>query len=265
MAIDSHCHLADAAFAPDLPEVVARAQAAGVTRAVCILSADDEAELSRAADIERLWPAVAFATGIHPHRSGSIPGGRQETVAAVAAAMARVSAVAVGEIGLDYHYDFAPPPVQREVFSAQVELARARNRPVVIHTREAWTDTVNVLREAGDGVRGVMHCFTGTLAEAREALDLGFFLSFSGIVTFPRADALRAVAAFAPADRVLIETDAPYLAPVPHRGKRNEPAWVADTLAVVAGVRGMSPEDLAAVVRRNLADLIGSERGPDAR
>lgn len=265
MSIDSHCHLADAAFTPDLPEVVARAQAAGVTRAVCILSADDEAELSRAADIERLWPAVAFATGIHPHRSGAFPGGGQDVAALVAAAMARVSAVAVGEIGLDYHYDFAPPPVQREVFSAQVELARASNRPVVIHTREAWTDTVDVLREAGDGVRGVMHCFTGTLAEAREALDLGFLLSFSGIVTFPRADALRSVAAFAPADRILIETDAPYLAPVPHRGKRNEPAWVTNTLTVVAGVRGMSPEDLAAVVRRNLADLIGTERGPDAR
>jgi TatD DNase family protein len=265
VSIDSHCHLADAVFAPDLPAVVARAQAAGLTRAICILSADEEAELSRAPDLAALWPDVEFATGIHPHRSGPFGGRRDQAADAVATAVGRVHAVAVGEIGLDYHYDFAPPAVQREVFSAQVELARSLGRPVVIHTREAWSDTVDVLRGSGEGVRGVMHCFTGTIAEAREALDLGFYLSFSGIVTFPRADALRAVAAFIPADRILIETDAPYLAPVPYRGRRNEPAWVANTLSVVAGVRGMSPDDLGSQLRINLAELIGRAPGPVAR
>jgi TatD DNase family protein len=168
-----------------------------------------------------------------------------------------VSAVAVGEIGLDYHYDFSPRAVQQAVFEAQVELAVARGLPVIIHTREATDDTMAVLQRAR-GVTGVMHCFTGTLDEARRALDLGFHISLSGIVTFPRADALRDVARFVPEDRLLVETDAPFLAPVPHRGRRNEPAWVVETVKAVAATRRVAATDLAVTVVRNFQMLAPS-------
>jgi len=168
-------------------------------------------------------------------------------------------ACAVGEIGLDYHYDFSPRDVQREVFRAQIELALELQLPVIIHTREATEDTFEALREAGAGrLRGVFHCFTGDEAMARSALDIDFYLSFAGIVTFPRADSIRAAARIAPADRVLAETDAPYLAPVPHRGKRNEPAYVAAVVAKLAEVRGVPSDDLAAEVTRNFASLFGT-------
>jgi TatD DNase family protein len=153
--------------------------------------------------------------------------------------------VAIGEIGLDYHYDHAPRDVQREVFAAQVALAIETDRPVIIHTREATPDTIAVLRDAGQGrARGVIHCFSGSIDEARQALDLGFFISLAGILTFPKADALRDVGRFVPSDRLLIETDAPFLAPVPYRGKRNEPAWVAKTLDLLASVRGLPADSL---------------------
>jgi TatD DNase family protein len=165
--------------------------------------------------------------------------------------------VAIGEIGLDYHYDFAPREVQRAVFAAQVALALEMSRPVIIHTREATDDTVAVLREAGQGrVRGVMHCFSGTIDEARMALDLGFFISLAGILTFPKAESLREVARFVPVDRVLVETDAPFLAPVPYRGKRNEPAWVAETIGRLAAVKGMPLETLGASVSENFARFV---------
>jgi TatD DNase family protein len=177
-------------------------------------------------------------------------------VAIVEAVVSDVGAVVVGEIGLDYHYDLAPRDVQRQVFAAQVGLATARGLAVAIHTREATADTLDVLREAGPTARGVMHCFSGPIEEARAALDVGFYLSLSGIATFPKAGALRDVAAFVPDDRLLIETDAPFLAPVPHRGKRNEPAWVAETLSVVAKVRGVSPNVLAAQIAQNFKRLL---------
>jgi TatD DNase family protein len=167
--------------------------------------------------------------------------------------------VAVGEIGLDYHYDFSPRDLQQAVFGAQVDLAVMLGLPVVIHTREATDDTHAVLREAGQGrVRGVMHCFTGTVDEARRALEIGFYISLAGIVTFPRAEALREVARFVPADRLLVETDAPFLAPVPHRGKRNEPAWVVETVGRIAGERGEAAPELAARTAANFAVLTGA-------
>jgi len=256
--IDSHCHLADDAFAADLAEVAARAQAAGVESALCILSADHEAEIGRAAAVKTAWPGVRFAAAIHPHRAGAYAG-RVPEAARVAEASARaVDAAAVGEIGLDYHYDFAPKDVQRDVFAAQVEVAVALGRPVVVHTRLATDDTMAVLREAGSGrVRGVMHCFSGTLPEARLALDLGFYISLSGILTFPKAGDLRDMARQLPADRLLVETDAPFLAPVPHRGKRNEPAWVRSTLETLAAVRQTAVADLAQQVRLNFFAFLG--------
>jgi TatD DNase family protein len=176
----------------------------------------------------------------------------------VRSAVALHGAVAVGEIGLDYHYDFSPREVQREVFRRQVALAAELNLPVVIHTREATDDTFAILRESGTRVRGVFHCFTGDTAMARSALDLGFFISFAGILTFPRATELRDVAKFVPAGSLLVETDAPYLAPVPSRGKRNEPAFVVRTVEVLAELRGVPVVELAAQVTHNFEVLFGN-------
>ncbi len=255
--IDSHCHLADEAFAADREAVIARAREAGLARALCILSAADEREGGHAPTLARLWPGMRFAIGVHPHDAARFAGDAAAVGAAVRAALdSTPAAVAVGEVGLDYHYDFSPRDVQQQVFRTQVRLAREIGRPLVVHTREADADTVAILEEEGRGeVRGVFHCFSGTVELAREALRLGFFLSFSGIVTFPRADALRAVAAEVPADRLLLETDCPYLAPVPYRGKRNEPAWVMRVAECVAAVRAVSPGQISDVTDANFARL----------
>jgi TatD DNase family protein len=259
--IDSHCHLADDAFTSDLPDVVQRAQAAGVSAAMCILSADEADELARAERVRTTWPSVRFAAAVHPHRAHAYAGRAADAAAVTRAAVDATAAVAVGEIGLDYHYDFTPRDVQRDVFAAQVALAVAMDKPVVIHTREATDDTLAVLREAGGGVvRAVMHCFSGTTEEARRALDLGFYISLAGILTFPKAGTLRDVAAFVPDDRVLVETDAPFLAPVPHRGQRNEPAWVAETLHHLAALRSQASDRMSARVAANFHAFIGSPR-----
>lgn len=255
--IDSHCHLADEAFVADLPAVVARAQAAGVTEVLCILSADEADEITRAATVRQAWPGVSHAAAIHPHRAGSYAGRVAEAAVVTAKAAADVDAVAVGEIGLDYHYDYAPREVQRDVFAAQVALAGSLGLPVIVHTRDATDDTIAILRDAAPAVRGVMHCFSGTIDEARRALDLGFFISLSGIVTFPKAGPLREVAAFVPADRLLAETDAPFLAPVPHRGKRNEPAWVTETAEVLAATRKCTRSALEQTLAENFAAFVG--------
>lgn len=256
MLIDTHCHLADQAFAADLDEVVLRARKAGLSAAMCILSADEADEVARASIVARAWPDVRFAAGIHPHRAGQFAGRPSDAAMVVRNAVAASSAVAIGEIGLDYHYEHAPREVQREIFALQIDAAIEQQLPVVIHTREAADDTAAVLRAAGPAARGVMHCFTGTLDEARHALDLGFYISMSGILTFPRSAQLRDVAAFVPIDRLFIETDAPFLAPVPHRGTRNEPAWVAETFRVLAGIRSVDEETLQAQLAANVAALI---------
>jgi TatD DNase family protein len=257
--IDSHCHLADAAFAADLESVAARAREAGVTEALCILLADAPDELARVGAVERAWPGVRFAAAVHPHGAGAYTGRSGEAVSVTRQALADTAAVAIGEIGLDYHYDLAPRTTQREVFAGLVALAVETGRAVVVHTREAFDDTEAILREAGSGrVRGVLHCFTGTLDEARRGLDLGFCISLAGIVTFPKAAALRDVAAFVPADRLLVETDAPYLAPVPHRGTRNEPAFVMETARRLAELRGVALADLEASTGTAFRTLLGS-------
>lgn len=248
--IDTHCHLAGLEFVDDLDAVIERARSAGVTSAVCILDAATRLELDRAADVRVRWPDVRFAAGVHPHRAAIVPAADVRRL--VSDALDRIQGCAVGEIGLDYHYDFAPRQVQQDVFAAQIALACDRGQSIVIHTREADADTLRVLDAHGRGAaRGVFHCFTGDQALADEALARGFHISFSGIVTFPRAHALRAVAARVPADRWLVETDSPYLAPVPHRGRRNEPARVADVLAVMAQVRGLGLQQAALESLRN--------------
>jgi len=257
--IDSHCHLAGEEFAADLEAVAGRARDAGVTRALCILSAGNADEAERAGCVRAVWPTVQFAAGVHPHQAGDFAARVDEAVRLVRQVASDHKVCAIGEIGLDYHYDFSPRDVQREVFRAQLDLAIDLGLPVIIHTREATDDTFEILRAAGVGrVRGVFHCFTGDEAMARSAFDLDFYVSFAGIVTFPRADAIRAAAKVAPPDRILAETDAPYLAPVPHRGKRNEPAFVAEVVQKLASIREVSVGDLAGQVSRNFDALFGS-------
>ena len=257
--IDSHCHIAGEEFAADLEAVVGRATAAGLTGALVMLAAEDAVEVSRMALVQAAWPQAVCAVGVHPQSAGQFagdPAGAARRVAAVIDSQPR--ARAVGEIGLDYHYDHAPRDVQREVFREQIRLARQRRLPLVIHTREAEDDTFAILREEhAEEVGGVFHCFTGDRAMARRALDLGFHVSLSGIVTFPKAPELREVARMLPSDRLLIETDSPFLSPVPHRGSRNEPARVVHVAEVVARERGEDLAQVVAVTTANFERLFG--------
>lgn len=254
--IDSHCHLADEAFVADLDAAVGRAREARLATALCILSAGDEAEAARGQSVKAAWPAVRFATGVHPHQAGSFHEDASRAAAVTRTAAGACAARGIGEIGLDYHYDFAARPVQQAVFAAQLELARELALPIVIHTREATDDTFAILKDV-QGVRGVFHCFTGDVDMARRALDIDFHLSFAGILTFPKADTLREAARIVPANRLLIETDSPYLAPVPYRGKRNEPAFVARVLETLATVRGDAIETLESAIDHNFGQLFG--------
>lgn len=254
--IDSHCHLADEAFAGDLEGAIARAKEAGLTSALCILAAGDEVEAARARDVASRWPAVRFATGVHPHSAGTFRGDPLNAAQVTEAHATTFAARGIGEIGLDYHYEFAPRDVQQQVFAAQLALSRKLNRPVIIHTREATDDTFALLKESG-GVRGVFHCFTGDTAMARRALDIGFYISIAGIVTFPKADSLREAARLVPDDRLLVETDSPYLAPVPYRGRRNEPAYVSRVVESLAQTRGVAPARLGEQTSTNFAALFG--------
>lgn len=254
---DSHCHIAGEEFAADLPDVVARAKAAGVMRALVILAAEDDREVERARTVIEAWPECRFAVGVHPHHARAFAHDAEAAAATVARRLEAIpEARAVGEIGLDYHYDFSPPDVQDAVFRAQIRLALSRDLPVVIHTREAEADTLRILLEEGRGrLRGVFHCFTGDTEAAQRALGAGFLVSIPGVATFPKADALRQAAAGVPADRLLVETDSPYLAPVPFRGKRNEPAHVAKVVEQLAAVRGTSAAALGEQTDRNFDRL----------
>ena len=262
--IDSHCHLAGDEFAVDLDAVVVRARAAGLTGAMVILSSGDSAEAERAVQVRGAWPEVRFSVGIHPHQAGQHGDDLDAAIARLDAELDVHAAVAVGEIGLDYHYDFSPRPIQQQVFRRQLELARKRDLPVVIHMREATEDTFLTLRDHAAGLRVVFHCFTGGTEMARAALDIGAWLSFAGIVTFPKAGELRDVARMVPADRYLVETDSPYLAPVPFRGKRNEPAFVAKVVEGLAAVRGARVEEIAAQSTANFHAVINRDRSIDA-
>jgi len=255
--IDSHCHLADQTFAADLDQVIARARDAGVESALVVLEAGNPKEAAQAERVTGLWPEVRFSIGVHPHQAHQFAGDPDRAAALVREQFAATPAArAIGEIGLDYHYDFSPRDVQHAVFRAQIRLARELDRPVVIHTREADEDTLAILGEEGGAeVRGVLHCFTGNDALADAGLALGFFVSLAGIVTFPKAETLRRTARRVPLDRLLAETDSPFLAPVPHRGKRNEPAYVARVVAALAEMHQIPPGDLAARTTANFHTL----------
>jgi TatD DNase family protein len=254
--IDSHCHLASKEFADDLAAVIQRARDAGVRGALVILAAEDDSEFDRAELVSAAWEDVRFSIGVTPHVSSTF----SDTPAAAAGLTDNrldlvPAARAVGEIGLDYHYD-QPRDVQQDVFREQIRLARRRQLPIVIHTRDAEDDTFRILEEeSASEVGGVFHCFTGDRAMARRALDIGFHISLSGIVSFPRATELHEVAKLVPLDRLLIETDSPYLAPVPFRGKRNEPAFVTRVAEVVAELRRVEPIAIGEAARVNFERL----------
>jgi TatD DNase family protein len=258
--IDSHCHLADDVFEADLEDVVGRARDAGLTGAMCILAAGDRGEAARAVRVRALWDRVQFAVGVHPHQAHECAGqpGRADRLLREAHA-SQPAMCAVGEVGLDYHYDYSPRDVQHAVFAEQLGTARSLALPVVIHTREADDDTFAMLASEGRGVTGVFHCFTGGIERARRALDLGFYLSMAGILTFPKAGDLKDAAAYCPEDRLLVETDSPFLAPVPHRGKRNEPAFVARVVEQLATLRGWSQETTIERTTANFNALFGQK------
>jgi TatD DNase family protein len=258
LLIDTHCHLDDRQFDADREAVIERALAAGVRRMVAIGTGEGPPDLEtgiRLADrYEPLWATI----GVHPHNAAQATA---ETYKRLAELARHPKVVAFGEIGLDYHYDFAPREAQRAVFAEQLRIAQDAGLPIVIHTREAWDDTFELLHRTatvreGEDLSGIMHCFSGGPDEARRSLDLGFMLSFGGIVTFPKATAVQEAARITPLDRLLVETDAPYLAAVPHRGKRNEPAWVVDTARRLAALRGETFETLAAATTENFARLV---------
>jgi TatD DNase family protein len=251
--IDSHTHLGDPAFDEDRDAAVERARLSGARAVVCIGESLDAAARARA--LAGRHPGFVFFTaGVHPHdAAGFDPISDPRRIADECAQ----GAVAVGECGLDYHYDHSPRDAQRRAFAAQLALARDLGRPVVVHTREAEDDTRAMVQEAGAaGVRGVLHCYTGSHALAEAALAVGWYVSFSGVVTF-RKWADDALIRLVPEERLLVESDAPYLAPVPHRGKRNEPAWVSLTLARVADARGVDAAALGAATVRNAERLFG--------
>ena len=253
--IDSHCHLAGTEFAGDLEAVVSRAREAGVSGALVILAAEDEAEIAQAARVLAVWPACGFAVGVHPHKAHLFADDAEAAALLVARRLAALPAArAVGEIGLDYHYDFSPRDVQHRVFRAQLRLARARGLPVVIHTREAEDDTLAIIADEGVS-RGVFHCFTGAPPAAARALATGFHVSIPGVVTFAKAAELREAVRAIPAERLLVETDSPYLAPIPYRGKRNEPAYVARVVEQVAAERGVSAGEIGQLVEANFGTL----------
>jgi TatD DNase family protein len=252
MLIDSHCHL-DYYTAAEQPEIMARARSAGVGEMVTIGT-----RLSRAAEqigLAEAWPNVWCTVGTHPHHAAEEEMPDEQAVAALAS---HPKVIAVGEAGLDYFYDRSPRDVQAEVFRRQIRAAGLAGVPICIHTRDADADTFAILKEQRD--QGVvydflLHCFSSGRALAEQAVAIGGYVSFSGILTFPKSQELRGIAADLPADRLLVETDSPYLAPVPFRGKRNEPAHVAHTARVLAEVRGVSAEDVASLTTMNFRRL----------
>jgi TatD DNase family protein len=254
--IDSHCHIAGPEFVDDLDAVIGRAREAQLASAMVILAADDEVELARAGAVTGRWSDVRFSIGVHPHAAGKFPEAGSAAASVARAIDAQPLTRGLGEIGLDYHYDLAPRDLQQAVFREQIALARERRLPIVIHTREAEEDTFRILAdERAEDIGGVFHCFTGDRDMARRALDIGFHLSLAGIVTFPRALELKEVGRMVPLDRLLIETDSPYLAPVPFRGKRNEPAHVVKVAETIAELRGSTPEVIGAAALENFRRL----------
>jgi TatD DNase family protein len=252
MFVDSHAHIDGPEFDADREEVIQRAHAAGVSAILNVGTGDPRSgTFERAIELGQSHQSIYTALGTHPHDARLYDDAAEEKTRSLIANGERV--VAWGEIGLDFHYDNSPRDVQVDVFKRQLRAARDLNLPVIIHTREAETETIDILESDyhGAGRRGVFHCFSGSAELAKRALEIGFMISFSGIVTFKKAEELRKIARQVPLDHLLIETDCPYLAPVPHRGKRNEPAYVVEVARCLAGLHGLGIEELAHVTTEN--------------
>ncbi len=253
MLIDSHAHLDS--FGEELPAVLDRARLAGVRQIITIGASDGLGPNHAAVEIARAHPHVFASVGVHPHDARIVDEAALATIEGLAA---DPKVVAIGETGLDYHYKHSTIEEQQRAFRAFVALALRVKKPLVVHTRDADADIADLLRDTGaQAVGGVIHCFTGTPALAAAAIELGFYVSFSGILTFKAAEELRAIAKELPRDRVLVETDCPFLAPVPHRGKRNEPAFVALTAERLAELWGVSVTEVQAKTSENTARLFG--------
>jgi TatD DNase family protein len=247
--IDTHCHLDFEDFSPELPAVLDRARAAGIAAMVCIGSGRDVASARNAVNLAAREPDVWATVGVHPHDVARMT---EDDWTALGELARQPRVVGIGESGLDYHYDHSPRPEQQAAFRRFIAMARQARLPVISHVRDAHADALAILREENaDDVGGIIHCFTGGVEDARGYLDMGHHLSFSGILTFKNAEAIREAARFAPMDRILIETDAPYLAPIPYRGKRNEPAYITETLSKLAACKGVSVDDMATVTSDN--------------
>lgn len=253
--IDSHCHLDSSDFDPDRDAVIERALAAGVDHMMAIGTGNGPPDLEAGVRLADKYAPFYATVGIHPHDAAKAG---PDDFKRLADLLAHPKVPAVGEIGLDYHYDFSPRDVQKSVFLEQMAIAANAHKPIVIHTREAWDDTLALIEQhwTPHAIGGIMHCFSGGPGEARRAIELGFYLSFGGIVTFPKALAVQEAARAAPLDRILIETDAPYLAPVPNRGKRNEPAFLVHTARKLAELRAEPYEDICAATSANFRRLL---------
>jgi TatD DNase family protein len=252
MYVDSHAHLDGQQFAADRQDVIARALEAGIRTMVAIGNGDGPPTLDAGIQLADKYPFLYATVGIHPHEARLADESAYQTMEQLAR---HPKVIAWGEIGLDYFYDHSPREIQRQVFARQMELAAAAKLPIVIHCRpsggndgsdDAWSDCLGMIQDqwAPKGLRGILHCFTGNWPQARRALDMGFMISFAGNVTFPKAQQIRDAALEVPLDRMLIETDSPYLAPVPHRGKRNEPAFVKETARKLGELRGLAMEEM---------------------
>ena len=266
MYIDSHAHLDGPKFDADRAEVLARAREAGLERILTIGSGTGPGTLDCAIKIAEQHDWIYATVGIHPHEARLAAETDYSEMQRLAT---NPKVIAWGEIGLDYFYDHSPREVQQEVFRRQMEMARAARLPIIIHCRpsnnseNAWDDTIQMLRDhwAPSGLPGILHCFTGEWKHAQAALDIGFYISFTGNVSFPKAENIRDAARKVPLDQMLIETDCPFLAPAPHRGKRNEPAFVVHTAEVIGGLRGLSKEEIGEKTRNNFYRLFpGTER-----
>lgn len=255
MYIDSHAHIEGSEFDADREAVLQRALAAGVEIIVCVgdgeVAADSHAAAFRIAEE---YPFIYTTVGVHPHEARLLDDNLYSKLMDLSQ---HPKVIAWGEIGLDYHYDNSPREVQREAFRRQLRMARERHLPISIHTREAEADTLAIFDEEwkDSGLGGVIHCFTGTRAFAETAVELGFSISFSGVITFKKAEDLRDTARSLPMDKMLIETDAPFLAPVPYRGRRNEPAYVVETARAIAELRGAEPEEIGRATTENFKRL----------
>ncbi|HEX4067704.1 MAG TPA: TatD family hydrolase [Acidobacteriaceae bacterium] len=264
--IDSHCHLDSPRYDEDRDALLERAWAAGVRQILSIGIGEGPDTMHQALDLARRYdgrrgiPKIRASAGIHPHEArlaDDVAYAKLDTL------LSQPEVLACGEIGLDYFYDHSPREIQKAVFTRQMEVAAAHRKPIIIHCRpsqnstDAWDDTLALLQIqwAGTGLGGILHCFTGELRHAQQAMDFGFLISFAGNITFPKAQPIRDAALAVPLDRILIETDAPFLAPIPNRGKRNEPAWVKEVAATIGELRHLDPAEVAARTTQNFGDL----------